>query len=116
MPLLPSRRRREIQVLLSSSLAAGGSAGTVPGAWPFPARWLRSAVAPSTGTSVRPAGCKHYCSSGSVDVRDETCGYIFSADTAAIAELEWIASASAVEMNLDLFRYLKDLQTDPREG
>ena len=115
MPLLPSRRRREIQVLLSSSLAAGGSAGTVPGAWPFPARWPGSPVAPSTGTSVRP-GYKHYCSSESVDVWGETCGYILSADTAAIAELEWIASASAVEMNLDLFRYLKDLQTDPREG
>src|SRR5205814_6715500 len=112
----PSRRRRELQVLLSSPLAAGGSAGTVPGAWPFPACRPGSAVAPSTETSVRPAGCKHYCSSESVDVRGETCGYTLSADTAAIAELEWIASASAVEMNLDLFRYLKDLQTGPREG
>jgi hypothetical protein len=38
-----------------------------------------------------------------VDVRGETCGCILLEDTAAIADVEWIASASAFEMNLDLF-------------
>src|SRR6266581_288903 len=87
--------------VLSCSARAPGSAGSAPGASPYPTMWPGTSVGLSTRTTLAPALDTRRCSSAPRLVEDERAAHIPSANTPASAAAVLDAPIGPIGLPLD---------------